>query len=142
METFEFIEKTDINNLLKILFIMSNFNDVLRSLYRLAKMIEKSSSIILLLFSTLLIFGIFSRVIFDGTEIGEDDDALIFMYSFTSFWRSFETMFITILMANFPDIVIDAYNVNAIYALYFIFYIFFAAIVIFGMVVGVFGANY
>ena len=51
-------------------------------------------------------------------------------------------MFITIMMANFPDIVIDAYHINALYALYFIFYIFFAAIVIFGMVVGVFGANY
>ena len=46
------------------------------------------------------------------------------------------------MMANFPDIVIDAYNINAIYAIYFIIYIFFAAIVIFGMVVGVFGANY
>ena len=121
---------------------MTNFNDVLRSLYRLWKMIEKSGSIILLLFSTLLIFGILSRVLFAGTDIGSDEDSLIFMYSFTNFWRSFETMFITIMMANFPDIVIDAYHINALYALYFIFYIFFAAIVIFGMVVGVFGANY
>ncbi len=92
--------------------------------------------------SSLFFFAIFSRILFDGFEIGEDEEAVVYTYSFTSFFRTFETMFITALMENFPDIVIDAYNQNALFAVYFVIIIIFCSIVIFGTVVGVFGGNY
>lgn len=45
-------------------------------------------------------------------------------------------------MGNFPDIVIDAYKINAIYALYFMFYILLCANIIFGIFAGALGDNY
>ena len=51
-------------------------------------------------------------------------------------------MLITTLMENFPDILIDGYNISPFYALYFAFIIFVCSIIIFGVVVGDFGGNY
>lgn len=45
-------------------------------------------------------------------------------------------------MGNFPDIVIDAYKINAVYALYFMFYILLCANIIFGIFAGALGDNF
>ncbi len=59
--------------------------------------------------SAILFFSVLSRILFDGEDIGDDEDSIVFMYSFTSIFRAFETMFITVMLENFPDILIDAY---------------------------------
>lgn len=105
-------------------------------------MMVNSGSVIFLLLIVLTVFGVISRVLFQEVDIGAGEDELTFAYSFTSFWRSFETMFITIQMGNFPDVVIDAYNINSIYAIYFMFYILLCANVIFGIFAGALGDNY
>ena len=64
METFRFIAKSDIKNLLKMMFILLQFNDVLRSIKRIILMIIKSHSVIFLLCIVLVVFGITSRVLF------------------------------------------------------------------------------
>ena len=45
-------------------------------------------------------------------------------------------------MGNFPDIVIEAYQINSIYAIYFMFYILLCANIIFGIFAGALGDNY
>jgi len=45
-------------------------------------------------------------------------------------------------MENFPDIMIDAFLINPLYAIYFVFFIFVTSIIVFGMAVGIFGGNY
>lgn len=64
METFRFMAKSDIKNLLKMMFILLQFNDVLRSIKRMALMIARSGSVIFLLLIVLTVFGIVSRVLF------------------------------------------------------------------------------
>ena len=64
------------------------------------------------------------------------------MYSFTDIWRSFESMFITLLMANFPDILIDSYDVSSAYTLFFMIFILLNSIIIFGFLVGAFYFHY
>jgi len=142
LELIGLIGGSELNNFLKISFIMVHFNDVLRSFYRMVLMIKESANILIVFGSSLLFFTVLSRILFDGLEIGQDEDSIVFTYSFTSFFRTFESMFITALMENFPDVVIDAYNLNPLFAIYFGFIILFCSIVVFGTVVGVFGGNY
>ncbi len=140
LETFDFIEKSDLNNMFKMIFIMVNLKDVIRSVVRICKMLYLSNSVLLLQFVNLFIFALIARVIFEGVEIGSD--SFIFMYSFTSFFRSFDTMFKTLLMENFPDILVDSYEINYIYVGFFILFIFISSIIVFSLVVGVFYFHY
>lgn len=142
LELIGMIPGSEVNNFMKIVFIMVHFNDVLRSFHRMYQMMINSTDILIVFGSSLLFFTIISRILFDGLEIGDDEDSIVYTYCFTSFFRTFESMFITALMENFPDIVIDAYNLNPLYAIYFGGMILFCSIVVFGTVVGVFGGNY
>ena len=142
IESTNLKQRSDFNNFFKVMFVIVYFNDTLRSMYRIAYMCYDTYKFVGVFMSFLLVFSIFSRILFDGQEIGSDEDAITFMYSFTDIFRSFETMFITVLMENFPDIIIDAYHINSLYALYFIFFIFITSIIIFAMLVGMFGDSY
>lgn len=141
LETFNFIEKSDLSNLLKMLFILANYKSVLRAMIRVGKMIYRCKDVLFLQFVNLFVFAIISRVIFDGVdELGQD--GITYMYSFTSLWRSLDTMFITLLLENFPDILLDSYQINYLYVLYFFIFIILSAIIIFSIVVGVFYFHY
>lgn len=141
LETFEFIEKSDLSNMLKMMFILSNYKSVLRAIIRIGKMIFRCKDVLFLQFVNLFVFAIISRVIFDGVdELGQD--GIIFMYSFTSLWRSLDTMFKTLLLENFPDILLDSYQINSMYVLYFFIFIILSSIIIFSIVVGVFYFHY
>lgn len=89
----------------------------------------------------MLVFSAFFRIIFYNEEIG-DPDAVAFTHSFSTFWRTFETLIISILGDNFPDLVNEAYMINSIFPLFIFFYIFFMGIIIFGIFAGGFGGNF
>ncbi len=136
METFHFIEKSDFNNTFKLLFVLVYFRSILKGVGKVGVMLQKSRSILLLVFITLFFFSVIARVIFENVEIGQD--GMIYGYSFINIWRSLDSMFLLMLMENFPDILLEAYGISTLYFIFFFIYIIFASIIVLSLVVGVF----
>lgn len=64
------------------------------------------------------------------------------MYSFSSFWRTFETLFISLIGSNFPDIIIDTYLINKFYVPFIYLFKFFSNVFIFGVFAGSFAGTF
>ena len=58
-------------------------------------------------FIIIFVFAVISRIIFEEVEFGSED--LLYGYSFTDIFRSIDTMWITMLMENFPDILFESF---------------------------------
>ena len=140
MESFGFMEKSDFTNMFKIMFIMIYFRSVLKALGKIGEMFKLSTSMLIMLLVDLCVFSILARVIFEGIEIG--GDGIIYGYSFTSYFRSLNSMFLLILMENFPDILIEALQINPIYFIFFLIFILTSSIIVMALVTGVFYFHY
>lgn len=140
MESFGFMEKSDFTNMFKIMFIMIYFRSVLKALQKIGKMFQQSTSMLVMLFADLCVFSVLARVIFEGVEIG--GDGIIYGYSFTSYFRSLNSMFILIIMENFPDIIIEALQINPLYFVFFLVFILTSSIIVMALVTGVFYFHY
>lgn len=136
METFNFIEKSDFTSMFKILFVMVYFRSILKAFEKIAKMFKQSTAMIILLFADLCVFSILARVIFEGVEIGGEN--AVYAYSFTSFFRSLDSMFNLIIMENFPDILVECLNISFVYFFFFLIFILTSSIIVMALVTGVF----
>ena len=136
LETFQFIEPSDINNVFKLMFVMIYFKSILRSFYKIYQMILSSGSMVLMMVLVLFVFATLSRVFLQGIEIG--DEGVLYGYSFTTFFRSLDSLFLLMIMENFPDVCLEANQINIVVMLFFYFYILVSAIVIISLLTGVF----
>ena len=78
---------------------------------------------------------------FDGEDFF-DTNNLNFTYNFTTYWKTFETLMITTIGANFPGVIIDAYYINKSYVLFLYCFNFLSAVIIFGIFAGGCGNNF
>ena len=124
LETIDAMEKSDFNNILKLVFAVCCSTELMNIFFRLFRMLIDTKDLIFLLFFILIVVGTFFRVIFHGVEF-EEDENFLFSYSFTTFWRSFESTLLTMIGDNFPDFVLSANKVSFIYGSFiFAFYFF------------------
>lgn len=141
METFNFVERTDLNQIFKILFVICCSDELLNTFYRLYRLFVDSYPMFLLLLGELFIFACFFRIIFYGEPI-EDSSGLAFSYSFRTFARTFETLMITTIGGNFPGLILDAYYLNKVYVLLIYSFNFLSAVIIFGIFAGNTGSSF
>lgn len=135
LETFDFIPNSDFNNALKVFFIMVYFKSILRAFTKLATIISQSASIFILEISSLLIFSVLAMVIFENLEIGQEDD--LYAWSFSSFTRSFDSLFILSLGENNPEVLLEAYHNSVFYTIFFVIFTFLVTILIGSLVAGI-----
>lgn len=141
LETINAIEKSDFNNILKLVFAICCSSELLNIFYRLYRMMIDSWELIVLLLVTLFISAAFFRVLFYGIEL-DQDEGFLYTYSFTDFWRSFESTLITMTGGNFPDFIINSNKINFFYAVIIYAFNFIAGSFIFGFFAGGIGGNY
>lgn len=140
-ETVDAIEKSDFNNILKLVFAICCSNELLNIFYRLYRMMVDSWELIVLLLVTLFVSASFFRVLFYGIEFNQDDNFL-FTYSFTNFWRAFESTLQTMVGGNFPDFIINSNKIHFFYAVIIFAFNFVSGSFIFGSFAGGIGGNY
>ena len=136
LEVFEFISASDFGNVFKLLFVMIYFKSVIKSFNKIFSMIVSSGSMVLMMVLVLFVFSTLARVLLQGVEMG--DDGALYAYSFTTFWRSVDSMFLLMLMENFPDVCLEANGINLIIMIFFYLYVVVSAIVIISLLTGVF----
>lgn len=138
MEAFNFMGPSDIGNVIKLLFVMIYFKSIIKSFSKIYQMILSSGSMVLMTVLVLFVFSTLSRVFLEGIELGAEEDEVIYGYSFTSFGRSVDSLFLLMIMENFPDICLDSAEISAVIMIFFYFYILVSAIVIISLLTGVF----
>jgi hypothetical protein len=136
METFELIYPSDFSNVFKLLFVMIYFKSVIKSFVKIYKMILSSGSMLLMMVLVLFVFSTLARILLQGISIG--DDGALYAYSFTDIFRSIDSMFLLMIMENFPDVCLEANQINFVVMMFFYFYILISAIVIISLLTGVF----
>ncbi len=72
----------NMENTLKILFILSAFSSIIRTMVRFLKLVYYSGIIIFLLLSTIFWFAIYFRVRFQNVQMRYSDDELHYLFSF------------------------------------------------------------
>lgn len=135
LETFGFIPNSDFNNALKIFFIMTYFKSILRAFTKLAQILYLSLSIWYLQISALLLFAVVAMVIFENVPIGQDDPT--YRWNFTSFAKSFDSLFLMMLGENHPEVLLEAYNANVFYTAFFVLFTLLVTILIGSLSAGV-----
>ena len=136
LETFELIYPSDFSNVFKLLFVMIYFKSVIKSFVKIYQMILSSGSMLLMMVLVLFVFSTLARILLQGIAIG--DDGPLYGYSFTDIFRSIDSMFLLMLMENFPDVCLEANQINFVVMMFFYFYILISAIVIISLLTGVF----
>ena len=136
LETFELIQPSDFSNVFKLLFVMIYFKSVIKSFSKIYQMILSSGSMVLMTILVLFVFSTLARVLLQGIDIG--DSGVLYAYSFTNFFRSLDSMFLLMIMENFPDVCLEANQINLVVVVFFYFYILISAIVIISLLTGVF----
>ena len=136
METFQLIHPSDFSNVFKLLFVMVYFKSVIKSFIKIYKMVLSSGSMLLMMILVLFVFSTLARILLQGITIG--DDGVLYAYSFTNIFRSIDSLFLLMIMENFPDVCLEANQINFVIMMFFYFYILVSAIVIISLLTGVF----
>lgn len=141
LETVDAIGKSDFNNILKMIFAICCSSELINIFYRIYRMILDSWELIVLLLVTLFISASFFRVVYYGIEL-DQDGSFIYKYSFTSIWRSLESVLLTMTGMNFPDFIINSNKYHFLYAVLIFVFNFIAGTFIFGFFAGGIGGYY
>lgn len=99
---YQFILPTNLENTMKILFILSSFTTIIRTIQRFIKLVKFTLVIIGVLFCTISIFSLYFRVRFKGKEMTIFDDDISFQVSFQTYTKTFFTMLGTVFLETFP----------------------------------------
>lgn len=136
---FRLIIPTNMENTMKIFFLLFNFSSVIRTLERTFGLLQYVGFILGLLFVNVFLFGLFFRVYFKNISINEDfDETLIYDYSFTSIYRSCNTLFMVIFFENVPNVIIDIAVVSNFACFVLYIYIIITSIIIISLLTGIF----
>lgn len=136
METFNFLPRSDITSIFRILFTMVYFRSLLVSFYKIGRMLMKSMSMVILLFATLFVFSVLGSVIFEADDIGSDE--IIYAYSFTNLFRTMETLLLLMRGENFPGVLIDSIEGSVFHLIFLIIFMLISAKIIGSFFSGVF----
>ena len=136
METFNFVPKSDFKSIFKILFVMVYFRSILKAFHKMGGMLYRAYSMFVLIVLTIFVFAIMAAVIFEGEEIG--DTGVIYGYSFTNLFRSMESLLLLMMMENFPDVLLDAFQISLFNFMFIIAFVFIASVIVIGFTTGVF----
>jgi len=140
MESFNFVPRSDFTAIFRILFIMVYFRSILKAFNKMAVMLKRSYSMVLLIFVTLFVFGVMATVIFEAEEYGSTSS--IFLYSFSSLSRSIESLLLLMMLENFPEVLIDSIGVSVWHLLFLMAFVLIASILVISFVTGVFFFHY
>ena len=111
---------------LRILITFSLSKSMQREFGTVLRLIPEVSSIMLILFVVILFYGWIGCVMFYETSEGEA--------SFSNLVESMWTLWIMVTTANYPDVMMPAYNVNPLAALYFVSFMMISFFFIMGVV--------
>ena len=136
---FHLIIPTNMENTMKIFFLLFSFSSVIRTLERTFGLLKYVGFILGLLFVNVILFGLFFRVYFKNKSVNEHyDDTLIYEYSFTSIYRSCNTLFMVIFFENVPNIIIDVATISNFACFVLYIYIIITSIIIISLLTGIF----
>ena len=111
---------------LRILITISLSKPMQRELGTVLRLIPEVSSIMLILFVVILFYGWIGCVMFYETNEGDA--------SFSNLIESMWTLWIMVTTANYPDVMMPAYNANPLAALYFVSFMVISFFFIMGVV--------
>ncbi len=135
---FGFIRTTDIKQVVKFVFIVCYFKVVLRTLMKVVKQLEDAGFIFILLLIALFIFSILCRILFLNERVSEFENELVYFHSFTSIWRTIDTLFCLIFLENSPYIFADAFKVSFFSMLLLLVYMALTAFILLSLLTGIF----
>ncbi|CAI2386869.1 unnamed protein product [Moneuplotes crassus] len=123
-----------ISHFIRILLIVIFIRGLREALKRIALVIADSKEILLMIISYIILFGWVGFRLFRGTQQGEA--------YFSSLSESIWSMMVLLTTANFPDVMMLAYNINRAYAIFFIIYLVFVLFFLLNLVLAVYYNNY
>lgn len=138
MTNFRLILPTNIENTMKILFLLFSYTTVIKTLERFAKLIKYTLTIIALFLLTTLWFSIYFRVRFKGIEVAGNENEIFYTISFTSITRSFFTLLNTAFLITVPDLPYFLEKNCMISYLIFWIYVFLSAVVLISLITSIF----
>lgn len=88
----------------------------------------------------LFVSAVFFRILFYRMNI--EDAETFYYYSFNSFWRTFETLLISMMLGNYPYLILDVYKHGIVYPIFLYVFNLFAIIFLYGFFAGGMGDEF
>ncbi|CAI2386453.1 unnamed protein product [Moneuplotes crassus] len=123
-----------VSHFIRILLIVLFIRGLREAIKRIALVIYDSKEILLMIISYIVLFGWVGYRLFRGTQQGEA--------YFSSLVESIWSMMVLLTTANFPDVMMLAYNAHRGYALFFIIYLVMVLFFLLNLVLAVYYNNY
>ena len=96
--------------------------------------IKDSMPMVLFILAYMLYFSWMGQRLFSGSIEGTEN--------FGSFGKSFFSMLVCMTTSNFPDVMLPAYNMSRLYAIYFILYLIFGLFLMMNLLLAIFYSNF
>jgi len=123
-----------VSQFIRIILIVIFIRELREALKRVVLVISDSKEILLMIISYIILFGWIGFRLFRGTQQGEA--------YFSSLIESIWSLLVLLTTANFPDVMMLAYNINRAYAIFFVVYLIFGLFFLLNLVLAVYYNNY
>lgn len=136
--SLHFILPNNIENTMKILFLLFSYSTVIRTIQRFVKLVKYTITIIFLFFLTALFFSIYFRVRFDGIFSHDQESEIYYQISFVSITRSFYTMLNSSFLQTIPELPQFLEETCLFSYMIFWIYIFLSGVILISLITSIF----
>lgn len=119
---------------IRVIILIVIVRGLREAIKRITLVIYDSKEILFMVIGYVILFGWVGHRLFRGTQEGEA--------YFSSLLESVYNMFILLTTANYPDIMIPAYEDNKMYALFFVTYLIIGLFFLMNLVLAIYYSNY
>lgn len=123
-----------VSQFIRIVHLIVFIRSLREALKRIALVIWDSKEILLVVIAFIFLFGWVGFRLFRGTQQGEA--------YFSSLSEGIWSMMVLLTTANFPDVMMVAYNINPAYAIFFVSYLIIVLFFLLNLVLAVYYNNY